>query len=239
MNVNRLEATRAKAGISQQKFADILGLSLSTYKRLINSETTKYHDGINIASRIYKETGMFLFQLFEDDFEQDDMLRVVNKISKLSKEHLATLEQYADLCNHESIDFKDADRNMAMHILEEMYHKIIKLDLNEDSYVPYRVDTQEWNAIKNKTGRISVWIKAFVADGYVHPDDVEDFLAFMNISNLKKMLRRESGFVRHKYRRKNGKVWEWCMMEIKRSADYVPDHPVAIAYIRMVDADYA
>lgn len=239
MKVNGLEEVRMRANISQQKFADILGLSLSTYRRLINGETTKYHDSLEIADRLYRETGLLLFQAFTDGFEKDDRLRTIDKVSRLSKPHMEMVEKYADLCNGESTYFRDADRILALQILEEMYHKIIKMDLKNDIYIPYRVDTQEWNSIKNKTGKISVWIKSFAGNGFVHPDDTEDFLAFLNTTNLKKLLRREEGFIRHKYRRNTGEGWSWCMMEIRRAPDYSPEHPVAMAYIRMVDEDYA
>ena len=75
-----IERERIKLGMSQAQFAKALDMSLSTYKRIANGESSRID--IYTAYLIYKLTGRFACEL--TGFT-DDVVDLVKRIKKLSK----------------------------------------------------------------------------------------------------------------------------------------------------------
>ena len=75
-----IERERIKLGMSQAQFAKALDMSLSTYKRIANGESSRID--IYTAYLIYKLTGRFACEL--TGFT-DNVVDLVKRIKKLSK----------------------------------------------------------------------------------------------------------------------------------------------------------
>lgn len=95
-NMNRkfcqnIEMERENLGLSQKQMAEKLGLSLSTYKRIITGETEKID--LRVAHRLYKLTGKLSYE-FTD--ESDPHLDLKRKISGLSESQLSFIEGMVD-----------------------------------------------------------------------------------------------------------------------------------------------
>ena len=75
-----IERERIKLGMSQAQFAKALDMSLSTYKRIANGESSRID--VYTAYLIYKLTGRFSCELTGFN---DDVINLVKRIKKLSK----------------------------------------------------------------------------------------------------------------------------------------------------------
>ena len=89
---NNLEIERMNLDISQAEMADRLGLSLSTYKRIINNETSKID--IYTAYRLYEFTRKSFLEYAND---LDEYINISKKIHNLSKSQLNVLNSFVDI----------------------------------------------------------------------------------------------------------------------------------------------
>lgn len=74
-----IERERIRLGMTQSQFAKALDMSLSSYKRIVNGETSRID--IYTAYLIYRLTGRFACEIAGFD---DDVIALVKKIKKLS-----------------------------------------------------------------------------------------------------------------------------------------------------------
>lgn len=89
--IERFEQQRDKLGLSQSEMAEKLGMSHSSYKRLINGETsTKAYD---VAIRFYHLTGTSIFGYDTNISRQHKLL---SKMSGMTDKDLDFVEQVID-----------------------------------------------------------------------------------------------------------------------------------------------
>ena len=86
--------------------------------------------------------------------------------------------------------------------------------MNNDRFYEIRVAAQEKTERKDMHG----WIQKF-AKKYVHPADMQHFLAFFNIEDTKECL-RTNWMRRLYYRRKVGTIYRWVCIEVIKTEDY-------------------
>lgn len=94
MNKNfaqNLEKERYGLNLTQKEMASELGLSLSSYKRIISFETDKV--ALFVLYRLYQLTTKSAFELLEIP---NPYLRVINKLKGLSDEQLSFVEEIID-----------------------------------------------------------------------------------------------------------------------------------------------
>ena len=92
----------------------------------------------------------------------------------------------------------EQDLLQVLKLLSDNLYKIVEIDLNNDRFYEIRVAAQEKTERKDMHG----WIQKF-AKKYVHPADIQHFLAFFNIEDTKECL-RANWMRRLYYRRKAG-----------------------------------
>ena len=86
-----IERERIRLGMSQAQFAKALDMSLSTYKRIANGESSRID--IYTAYLIYKLTGRFSCELTGFN---DDVINLVKRIKKLSKSQRILINSIID-----------------------------------------------------------------------------------------------------------------------------------------------
>lgn len=87
-----LEIERSRLGLTQAQFAEKLEMSLSSYKRIINCETTKLD--VYTAYLIYKITGKYTCELAG---YRDSYIDVGKKLKFLSKRQLNYIDALTDV----------------------------------------------------------------------------------------------------------------------------------------------
>lgn len=114
------------------------------------------------------------------------------------------------------------------------YIKVLKIDPSRDRFEIIKLPASETNDVPT-TERLSDWFSAFAAERRIHPDDELTFSDFTDLSRILQAARDGATRQRCKYRRDVDGIMRWVSMELIRSVEYRPDHPVMMLFIR--DAD--
>ncbi|MBQ0065735.1 MAG: helix-turn-helix transcriptional regulator [Firmicutes bacterium] len=89
-----LERLRNKLGYSQDQMSKCLDVSSSTYRRIINHETTKVD--LYFITKLYELTHQFAFQFCNPNYKEDRRLRIVSTITELDDTALKDIENYVN-----------------------------------------------------------------------------------------------------------------------------------------------
>ena len=126
----------------------------------------------------------------------------------------------------------------SLQLLANNYHKILRINLTEDSHMELKMYADEKNSQKGYSPQISVWLKQFALTGQVDPKDCDAYLKFTDIENIKSHFEQSDERMRFRYRRKTNDEFKWVVMEIMKSSEYTSDNQVVILYIQDVHDAY-
>lgn len=93
----------------------------------------------------------------------------------------------------------------AVDLLKRHFYKVIKVNLEDDSYIEIVRSGVEDTDRRNS---YSEWINSFAVTDYVHPNDIERFKSFTSLSYIKK----RNG-VKDYYRKRVYGEWRWVCFE--------------------------
>lgn len=116
-----------------------------------------------------------------------------------------------------------------------LYTKILKIDLEEDSYQIVNMDNEEQTKEKGFDSRISVWLEKFGTSGQVHPEDLEQYLAQTNMDYIKDYFRQDKTSLNIFYRRRYGDIYKQVMMEMIPANDYSHENQKLFLYVKSID----
>lgn len=126
----------------------------------------------------------------------------------------------------------------SLKLLANNYHKILRINLTEDSHTELKMYAEERNIQKGYSEKISVWLKQFALTGHVDPKDCDMYLKFTDIENIKSHFAHSDERMRFRYRRKTNDEFKWVVMEIMKSSEYRSDNQIVILYIQDVHDSY-
>ncbi|MCC8160372.1 MAG: GGDEF domain-containing protein [Oscillospiraceae bacterium] len=126
----------------------------------------------------------------------------------------------------------------AMRILTETYHKILKINLSADTHIDIKVYKEEQNSRCGYSEKISQWLRNFALSGQIFEKDVEQYLRFTDIENIKKHFEHSDDCLRLRYRRRTNEKFRWVMMELLKASDYTADNQTVMLYIQDIHDTY-
>ena len=126
----------------------------------------------------------------------------------------------------------------SLQLLANNYHKILRINLTEDSHMELKMYADEKNTQKGYSKKISEWLKQFALTGQVDPKDCDAYLKFTDIENIKSHFEKSDERMRFRYRRKTNDEFKWVVMEIMKSSEYRSDNQIVILYIQDVHDAY-
>ena len=126
----------------------------------------------------------------------------------------------------------------SLQLLANNYHKILRINLTEDSHTELKMYAAEKNIEKGYSEKISVWLKQFALTGQVDPKDCDMYLKFTDIDSIKSHFAQSDERMRFRYRRKINDEFKWVVMEIMKSSEYSDDNQIVILYIQDVHDSY-
>jgi len=135
----------------------------------------------------------------------------------------------------------DDDHHMledSIKILTSIFHKILKVNLTEDSFTVIKGYNSEMNAENGYNEKISAWLRQFALFGNVHDEDKRAFLKFSDINYLRARFKEGRDYLRIRYRRKTNGSFRWVSMELVPSTEYSDDDQVVMLYIRDIQDEY-
>lgn len=117
----------------------------------------------------------------------------------------------------------------------ELYTKILKINITEDSYQIINMDSNEQTSEKGFSNKISEWLISFGKTGQVHPDDLDEYLKLSDINYMKQYFEKNKTSLQIFYRRKCGAEFKHVMMEIIPANDYSSDNQSLFLYVKSID----
>ncbi len=105
-------------------------------------------------------------------------------------------------------------------VLCARYNKILKIDINNDTYQIVSFDSEEPSFDRIGDETISGWFKSFAERGGVHPDDVITFEYFTSLPYLRNHFSGGNEYLNFVYRRKYGDKYKPALMELIAASDF-------------------
>lgn len=117
----------------------------------------------------------------------------------------------------------------------DLYTKILKINLTDDTYQIVNMEVDEQTIEKGFSDKISVWLSSFGKSGQVHPDDLKDYLERTDVQFMKDYFAGNKTSLNVFYRRKYGDDYKSVMMEIIPANDYSEDNQSLFLYVKNID----
>lgn len=137
-------------------------------------------------------------------------------------------ESDAEVCNTED----------AMRMLAKCFHKILKVNLNSDSFEIIKAYPSELAPKNGFTHTFSGWFRNIAVAGAIHSEDIQNYIDFVNPARLRTRLREHHGILRFRYRRKYNGEFRWVNMELVPSVEYTDENQIFMLYIRDIHDEY-
>ncbi len=116
-----------------------------------------------------------------------------------------------------------------------LYTKILKVNLTEDSYSIVNMDDTEQTTEKGFSDSISQWLYGFGKSGQVHADDLEDYLKMTDIEFLRDYFKQDKTSISIFYRRKYADGYKQAVMEMIPADDYDDNNQSLFLYVKSID----
>jgi len=124
------------------------------------------------------------------------------------------------------------DAHVALYAL---YTKILKVNIDKDSYQIVNMDQEEQTLDKGFADKISEWFSNFGKSGQVHPDDLQEYLEKTSLDYIRQYFRDDGKLLRIFYRRRFGELFKKVMMEMIPANDDEGQNQNLFLYVKEID----
>lgn len=116
-----------------------------------------------------------------------------------------------------------------------LYTKILKINLTNDSYTIVNMDTSEQTQEKGFSNKISEWLHGFGKSGQVHSEDLAEYLEKTDINYLREYFKHDKTSISVFYRRKYSDGYKQVMMEMIPADDFSINNQSLFLYVKAID----
>ncbi len=116
-----------------------------------------------------------------------------------------------------------------------LYTKILKVNITEDTYNIVNMDVSEQTAEKGFASTISAWLTGFGKSGQVHKDDLDSYLMKTDLEYLSKYFKEGKTSISIQYRRKYGDIFKQVAMDMIPADDYSDENQTLFLYVKNID----
>ena len=116
-----------------------------------------------------------------------------------------------------------------------LYTKILKINITEDTYTIVNVDVSEQTSEKGFADTISGWLSGFGKSGQVHEDDLDGYLKKTDLEYLRKYFNEGKTSISIQYRRKYSDGFKQVAMDMIPADDYSDDNQTLFLYVKNID----
>ncbi len=100
-----------------------------------------------------------------------------------------------------------------MQSINHAYHKILRVNLTQDTYEEVKIRAED-RSYGYGTDRFSGWLGRFIYNGGIHPEDMNNFIAFTRREHIQTVFDENHEILTCCYRRYSGDGYRWNLMEI-------------------------
>lgn len=117
----------------------------------------------------------------------------------------------------------------------ELYTKILKINITDDSYQIVNVNVSEQTAEKGFSNKISQWLYNFGMSNQVHPEDLDNYLDKTNTDYIRNYFSQGKTSLQIFYKRNFDGIYKQVMMEIIPAKDYTETNETFYLYVKEID----
>lgn len=157
--------------------------------------------------------------------------KTVSEMAKIADQRM--YKNKSEYYSRKGIDRRgQAEANTA---LCNLYTKILKINLTDDSYSIVNMDIAEQTSDKGFSNKISEWLSRFGKSGQVHQDDLDEYLNKTDINFLRDYFRQDKTSISIFYRRKYTDGYKQVVLEMIPANDYADDNQSLFLYVKNID----
>lgn len=123
---------------------------------------------------------------------------------------------------------RETDEQEANHVINASVQKVIKYDYVTGETRVIRQPRGEEKVRRRRVSDYGLWNEE---EGFVHPDDVEDFHNATGKNAVLEWFRAGNEEKDIFYRRRTGTLYRWVKMIVHPALDDAPEHPKALFYV--------
>lgn len=116
-----------------------------------------------------------------------------------------------------------------------LYTKILKVNITEDTYTIVNMDVAEQTSEKGFADTISEWLHGFGKSGQVHRDDLEEYLKKTDLEYLREYFKEGKTSISIQYRRKYADGFKLVAMDMIPADDYSAMNQTLFLYVKNID----
>lgn len=116
-----------------------------------------------------------------------------------------------------------------------LYTKVLKINISDDTYTIVNMDVSEQTAEKGFANTISAWLTGFGKSGQVHEDDLSNYLEKTDLAYLSKYFNEGKTSISIQYRRKYGDIFKQVAMDMIPADDYSAENQTLFLYVKNID----
>lgn len=155
----------------------------------------------------------------------------VRQLGAIAEQRMyAAKEAYYKRAGFDRRGQKDAHKALC-----DLYTKILKINVTDDSFAIVNMDESERTQEMGYTDTISEWLRAFGESGQVHPEDLEEYLKYTSLDYISGFFAGNKTSLHIFYRRRFGEEFKQVMMELIPAGDYSPNHQSLFLYVKNIE----
>ena len=116
-----------------------------------------------------------------------------------------------------------------------LYTKILKINITDDTYTIVNMDVSEQTEEKGFADTISGWLLGFGKLGQVHEDDLDVYLKKTDLEYLRKYFNEGKTSISIQYRRKYSDGFKQVAMDMIPADDYSAENQTLFLYVKNID----
>ena len=117
----------------------------------------------------------------------------------------------------------------------DLYTKILKVNVTDDTYQIINMDVNEQTKDKGFADSISAWLRDFGESDQVHPDDVETYFKYTDLQYIREYFSGDKTSLHIFYRRKFADEFKQVMMELIPANDFSDDDMTLFLYVKNIE----
>lgn len=117
----------------------------------------------------------------------------------------------------------------------ELYTKILRINISDDTFQIINMDDSEQSAEKGFSSKISEWLSAFGRAGQVHPEDLDEYLKLTDLQYMREYFSGNKTSLHIFYRRKYEDGFKQVMMEIIPANDFTLSNMRLFLYVKSIE----
>ena len=119
-------------------------------------------------------------------------------------------------------------------VADVTYYRVLRVNLTKNTFHVVHGTRDGFRVMEEEQSPLSSWLQSLLRKGYIHEEDEQCFLEFIQLDNLRGRLKDRPGGNRCIYRYRSGNEFRWHIMEIVADFNHCDEEQTAMIYVKDV-----